>query len=189
MGRLTASACYLAGPMTECNDLGASWRHDLEQLLRPMGVVVLNPVDKPIEIGKEDEAARHGLKEAQERGDLPAVRRFMKVIRRVDLRCCDLASFIIVRHDGTDTFGTHEEVSTGVLEQKPVLLLLEGELTAKNVNPWVFAQFPLDHIFESREALMAYLRGIHEASYHPSDRRWMLFDFARLYREALAQCE
>lgn len=184
-GRLTGAACYLAGPMTACADFGAEWREEIEAALRPMGVVVLNPVNKAIEIGQEDAEARKKLDEARQTGNLQAVKDFMKPIRRVDLRSCDLSSFIIVRVDGTDTYGTHEEVSTSVLQQKPVLALIEGDVDRTNLNPWLVSQLPLDHIFFSRESLLCYLWGIHNLEYHPTDRRWMLFDFAELYSEAL----
>lgn len=186
MNRLRASACYLAGPMTHCDDLGRSWREEITPHLQRMGVAVLDPTQKPIEIGIENEEARETLARMREAGDLEGVRDFIKVIRRVDLRCVDLSSFLIVRLDGTPTIGTYEEIALAVSQSKPVLLWLAGDLKRNNVNGWLLAQVQLDYVFESMEDLLEYLRGINESEQHPNDRRWMLFDFASLYKEVLA---
>src|SRR5690606_15065102 len=107
-GRLTGAACYLAGPMTAVSDFGTAWRQELTQDLRQLGIVVLDPCDKAIEIGVEDADARRTLHENHKAGNLAAVQKQMKVIRRVDLRCVDLASFIVCRLDGAHTTGTYE---------------------------------------------------------------------------------
>lgn len=185
VNRLRGAACYLAGPMTACADFGASWRAGITPILKKMGVVVFDPTNKPIEIGQEDAVARKDLAQMRAEGDLQGTRDFLKVIRRVDLRCVDLASFIIVRLDGSPTMGTYEEIAHAVGEQKPLLVWLDGELTKANVNPWLLAQVPLDYIFESFDDLVAYLHTIDQSPNHPTDRRWMLFDFASMYREAL----
>ncbi len=183
--RLRGAAVYLAGPMTDCPDLGIGWRESLIPELKSMGVVVLDPTNKPIDIGKEDAEARSHFKAMRDAGDLEGVRQVMKVIRRVDLRCVDLASFVIVRLDGTPTMGTFEEIAMGVREQKPVLIWLDGAYTKANVNAWLLSQVPLEHVFESREELLAYVRTIDDSVEHPEDRRWMLFNFADLYRAVL----
>ena len=185
LNRLRGAACYLAGPMTDCADLGIGWRESIIPELKAMGVVVLDPTNKPIDIGREGKAERERFKEMRDAGDLEGVRQFMKVIRRVDLRCVDLASFLIVRLDGTPTMGTYEEIAMGVREQKPVLIWLDGDYTKENVNAWLLSQVPLEHVFESREELLGYLHGIDTSINHPEDRRWMLFNFAELYREVL----
>ena len=52
---------YLAGAMDRVPDGGAGWRDKITPLLERMGVVVLNPCDKPSEIGKEDEGTREHI--------------------------------------------------------------------------------------------------------------------------------
>ncbi len=183
--RRRGAACYLAGPMTDCADLGIGWRESIIPELKAMGVVVLDPTNKPIDIGREGKAEREHFKAMREAGDLEGVRQFMKVIRRVDLRCVDLSSFLIVRLDGTPTMGTFEEIAMGVREQKPVLIWLDGTYSKANVNAWLLSQVPLEYIFESREELLDYLHRIDDSIDHPEDRRWMLFNFADLYREVL----
>lgn len=183
--RLRGAAVYLAGPMTACADFGSSWRQGITPMLQQMGVVVFDPTNKPIEIGQEDAVARKDLDTMRAEGDLDGVRDFIKVIRRVDLRCVDLASFIIVRLDGSHTMGTFEEIAQAVDEQKPLLVWLDGTLNLSNVNPWLLAQVPLEYIFENFEDMLAYLHKIDESPQHPTDRRWMLFDFATMYQPAV----
>lgn len=187
MNRLRASACYLAGPMTSCDDLGTAWRQSITPELHKLGVVVLDPTDKPIEIGCENFGARQEMQQHRDAGRIEKVRDFMKVIRRVDLRCVDLASFIIVRLDGTDTMGTYEEIAVAVKEQKPVLVWLDGTLNRNNVNPWLIAQVPTEYLFESQTELLDYLAEIDSCETHPTDRRWMLFDFAKLYGDCIGR--
>lgn len=185
MNRLRGSTCYLAGPMTDLPDLGVGWRQAITPDLEEMGVVVFDPCDKQIEIGQEGQSQRQYLQQYRDSGDFEAIAKFMKVIRRVDLRCVDLASFVIVRLGGTPTMGTYEEIATAVSEQKPTLIWLGGNLTKKNVNPWLFAQVDPKYIFESWEELKAYLKAIDDCDGHPEDRRWMLFKFEGMFRKVL----
>lgn len=185
MNRLRGSTCYLAGPMTDLADLGVGWRQAITPELEELGVVVFDPCDKQIEIGQEGQSQRQYLQQYRDTGDFDAVAKFMKVIRRVDLRCVDLASFVIVRLDGTPTMGTYEEIATAVSEQKPTLIWLDGTLTKKTVNPWLFAQVDPKYIFESWADLLAYLHTINDCDGHPEDRRWMLFKFEEMFRKVL----
>ena len=179
--RLRGAAVYLAGPMTACKDLGRGWREYLTPALEARGIVVLDPTRKPIDVGDEREGVRRRMRELQEAGRLEEVRKWMKTIRRVDLRMVDLSSFLIVRLDGSQTWGTTEELVVAIHQQKPVLVWLDGELTLRNVNPWLLSQFPLDHLFESAADLLAYVASIDESETHPNDRRWQLFHFEKLY--------
>lgn len=183
--RLRGAACYLAGPMSACQDFGESWRNIVTPQLRELGVVVLDPTHKPIEIGREDAAARAEFVKMKEAGDLEGLRQVLKVIRRVDLRCIDLSSFVIVRLDGTDTVGTWEEIAMAVSQRKPTLIWLAGEVKKAHLNPWMLAQTKLEYIFDTWEDLYAYLKTIDESPAHPEDHWWLLFDFEKLYREVL----
>ncbi|MCI0564669.1 MAG: nucleoside 2-deoxyribosyltransferase [Nitrososphaera sp.] len=185
MNRLRGAGCYLAGPMSYLPDLGVGWRQDIIPDLEAMGVVVFDPCDKQIGIGKESQEERRHLHEHQAAGDFEAVARFMKVIRRVDLRCVDLASFIIVRLDGSPTMGTYEEIAMAVKEQKPTLVWLDGTLNKRNVNPWLYAQIDPKYVFESWWEVLNYLKQIDQGQEHPTDRRVMLFDFVKLYSKAI----
>ena len=58
MNRLNGMRTYLAGAMDRVKDGGVGWRKNITPLLKQMGVTVLDPCDKPIEIGIEDESSR-----------------------------------------------------------------------------------------------------------------------------------
>lgn len=184
-GRLRGAAVYLAGPMTATSDLGAGWRADLAKDLRKLGLVVFDPCNKAIEIGSEDADARKNLHENHKNGNFSAVQKQMKIIRRVDLRCVDLASFVICRLDGSPTVGTYEELAMATLEQKPIFLWLDGELTKATCNPWLMAQIDPDFIFESKQELLDYFHTLDTCPDHPGHRKIMLFDFVELYKDAL----
>ena len=54
-GRLKGMRAYLIGPMDECGDLGKGWRLDIQKFLWGLRCGVLNPCDKAINVGVEDE--------------------------------------------------------------------------------------------------------------------------------------
>ena len=58
MNRLKGMRTYLAGAMDRVPDGGVGWRQTITPKLTEMGVVVLNPCDKPVEVGIEDDNTR-----------------------------------------------------------------------------------------------------------------------------------
>ena len=61
MNRLKGMRTYLAGAMDRVPDGGTGWRDKITPLLERMGVIVLNPCDKPSEVGKEDKDTRENI--------------------------------------------------------------------------------------------------------------------------------
>jgi hypothetical protein len=171
--------------MTEATNLGANWRKQIIPALENFGIVVFDPLNKTIPIGDESPAARAQLQQYRKNGDLEAIRDFIKPVRRVDLRSVDLSSFIIVMLDGTPTVGTYEEIDKATFQQKPILFWLKPPITKLTINPWLLAQVPINYFFESLDELLHYLHTINVSSEHPDDKRWMLFDFAKMYRKVL----
>ena len=58
INRLKGMRTYLAGAMDRVPDGGVVWRDKITPLLESKGVVVLNPCDKPVEVGIEDASTR-----------------------------------------------------------------------------------------------------------------------------------
>ncbi len=56
--KLTGMRTYLAGAMDRVADGGVGWRNRITPILKSMGVTVLNPCDKPVEVVLEDESTR-----------------------------------------------------------------------------------------------------------------------------------
>ena len=47
-GKLTNHRAYLAGPIDHADDDGVVWRQKITPLLESLGVMVLDPTDKPV---------------------------------------------------------------------------------------------------------------------------------------------
>ena len=99
MNRLKGMRTYLAGAMDRVPDGGAGWRDKITPLLERMGVIVLNPCDKPSEIGKEDKNTRGHIERLKVEGKFQQIRDEYGVIRTLDLRCVDISDFLIVSVD------------------------------------------------------------------------------------------
>lgn len=183
MGWLSGAMVYLAGPMDSTDDLGQGWRDEIAIELKKMGMIVLNPLHKPTEIGKEDAENRKQLRQMQACDDLDGVREFMKPVRRSDLRCVDLSSVVIVKWTGEPTVGTVDEIKVAETQHKPILVWRTAHGT--DFNPWICAQVPTKFIFDTKEKLLEYLWQVHLNTAHPPGKEWLLFDFEKLYKEAL----
>ena len=62
MNRLLNQRVYLVGAVDRAEDRGHGWRQSITPFLESLGVVVFNPLTKPISLGKEDEDT-HNLKQ------------------------------------------------------------------------------------------------------------------------------
>ena len=67
MNNLKNMRTYLAGAMDRVPDGGVVWRDKITPLLESKGVVVLNPCDKPVEVGIEDASTRASIEELKEK--------------------------------------------------------------------------------------------------------------------------
>ena len=96
MNRLNKQRVYLAGAMDRVADRGATWRDNITPFLQQLGIVVFNPINKPADVGLEDQDS-HTIKtklKAKKRYD--ELSSMMKTIRAVDLRLVDISDFLIV---------------------------------------------------------------------------------------------
>ena len=72
----------------------------------------------------------------------------MRPIRCFDLRCTDVADFLIVHLDAAvPTFGTIEEITNANREKKPILVHIEGG--AQTASCWLIAMIPHELIFST----------------------------------------
>ena len=69
--RLAGMRTYLAGAMDRVADGGVGWRNRISPLLKAMGVTVLNPCDKPVEVGIEDSETRGEIEKLKYVSRLP----------------------------------------------------------------------------------------------------------------------
>lgn len=173
--RLNNQRVYLAGAMDRVLDRGNGWRDSITPFLESLGVVVFNPIKKPITIGPEDEAThRHKikLKSAQNYNELSHL---MKVIRSVDLRLVDISDFMIVNLDlDVHPCGTYEEIFWANRQKKPIIVhMVQGKQQAPD---WLFGTIPHEMIFSSWDEIKNYLTEIHSCSEIKTFNRWYFFN-------------
>ena len=175
MNRLLGQRSYLAGPMDRCPNNGQNWRLEITPFLIEMGVRVLNPGIKPIDIAKEDDQSKNYKQKLKDFKNYDALSTFMKEIRNVDLRMVDISDFLIVNLD-LDIFpcGTMEEIFLANRQKKPIILhMVQGK---ENTPDWLFGAIPHQFIFSSWEEILGYLRHINSSSSIDTCKRWYFFN-------------
>lgn len=172
MGKLRGSRCYLSGAMEILPDHGIEWRQALRPFLTGLGVTILDPVDKPTDIVKEEPEKWIKLREARKYDQL---RKEIKVLRCVDLRMVDVSDFLIVNLDNdVRTCGTHEEICLANRQKKPVILRIKQ---GKSQCPlWRFGQLPHEMFFGKWSEVEDYLTKV-DYGQVAHLRRWLFFDF------------
>ena len=109
MNRIRGMRTYLAGAMDRVPDGGVGWRDKITPLLESKGVVVLNPCDKPVEVGIEDSCTRVKIESLKEHDEYSKIKKEYGVIRTLDLRCVDISDFLIASIDiDVHACGTYE---------------------------------------------------------------------------------
>lgn len=176
MNRLRGTRCYLSGAMDRAPDRGVQWREDIKPFLHDMGIITLDPCNKPICDFDEGPNFAKVRSEYLENEDYDKVAEMMKPVRAVDLRMTDVADFLIVNLDH-DIFacGTMEEIFLANRQKKPILIhSVQGK---KKISPWMFGTIPHQMFFNSWTELVAYLHHINSDVNIDNLKRWVFFDF------------
>jgi nucleoside 2-deoxyribosyltransferase len=180
MNRLKGTRCYLAGAIEKAPDNGTPWRDMVKSDLHDLGIIWLDPCDKPISGFQETPELHAKLKRHREDGFDRGVRDIMNPICKIDLRLVDISDFLIVNVDPlVPTFGTHEEISRASGQNKPVLLRIEG---GKKCAPlWWYERMDSRLFFGEWSDLYHYLGFVAETTMTEedlmlwSDYKWMFF--------------
>ncbi len=177
--RLWGMRCYLIGAMDRVVDNGVGWRRRITPFLDSMGVVVLDPTDKPIDIGLENTENREYKDRLKGLGLYDELSREMKLLRVVDLRMVDMSDFVVVNID-TDVHacGTYEEDSWANRLKNPILVHCEQ---GKDGMPdWMFGKIPHHHMFSNWIDVCKYLWEVHTAVRVDTYKRWMFFNYDKM---------
>jgi nucleoside 2-deoxyribosyltransferase len=181
MNRLNNARCYLAGAIEKSADAGMSWRKKVKTDLVDIGIQWLDPCDKPAAWGRETPEMQTALKKYRFEGNFQGIRDIMLPICRMDLRLVDISDFIIVNLDpDVPTFGTHEEVSRAVSQNKPVLVRIQG---GKEAAPlWWYERLDHNMFFGTWDELYLYLSAINHSknladTIKRSNYKWIFFDW------------
>lgn len=163
---------YLIGPMQYTN--GIPWRDSVTKDLDDMGVIVYNPYHKPfIKDVQEGDDVRTNLKNALKEGRYDYVQETMKEIRVFDLNLVDRSDFLIAYIQPTvPTFGSMEELVTGVRMKKPTFIAIEGG--KQNCPLWLWGMFPQKYIYDSVDDIVSMLRNIDSGKQLMDSNRWRL---------------
>jgi len=156
-------------------DFGADWRKKFRSDLADLGLIFLDPTNKPIETVDEVQLLAD-IKIARETENYELLASGRDV-RHIDLRMCDMASFVVANLDlDTPTCGTWEEIFDSNRSKKPVLVrCLQGK---RNAPGWLFWTLPHQHIFSTWEEIYTYLRNVDAGIDNESYGRWLFFDLA-----------
>jgi nucleoside 2-deoxyribosyltransferase len=174
MNRLKNQRVYLAGAIDRVPDRGAGWREEITPFLRDKGVVVFNPLNKPTEVGAEDDET-HALKATlKKEGRYDELSSIMKSIRSTDLRLVDISDFLVVNLDiNTHPCGTLEEIFWANRQKKPIIVHMEQG--KENAPDWLFGTIPHALIFSTWTGVKDYLDHIDSAASIETQSRWYFF--------------
>jgi hypothetical protein len=161
--------------MDRVADRGNGWRDNITPFLEQLGVVVFNPIKKPISIGKEDEETHKYKKILKQEENYDELSSLMKTIRSVDLRLVDISDFLIVNLDlDTHPCGTYEEIFWANRQKKPIIVhMVQGKQSAPD---WLFGTIPHQMIFSYWQDIKNYLLDINNNSEIQTFNRWYFFD-------------
>ena len=175
MNRLKNQRVYLAGAMDRVHDRGSGWRDKITPFFESLGIVVFNPIKKPLNIGIEDEDTHITKKILKENHDYDELSNLMKTIRAVDLRLVDISDFLVVNLDlDIHPCGTYEEIFWANRQKKPILVHIEqGKQCAPD---WLFGTIPHQMIFSSWEYLQTYITDINNSKNINTYNRWYLIN-------------
>jgi hypothetical protein len=165
--------------MDRVPDGGVQWREDVTPFLENRGVVVLNPCDKPIDIGQENIENRERRRQLKLDGKWDLFSSEIKLLRVTDLRMVDQAEFDIMHVDASvHMCGSYEEDSWANRCKNPVLIHCpQGKVGCPD---WLFGKFPHQHIFGNWPDLKEYIRHVDEDEEVDHLKRWMFFDYTKM---------
>ena len=180
MNKLKNMICYLCGPIDCAKDLGIGWRRKITPYLKEMGMIVIDPTNKPIKDFDEIESIEY-RKQLKKNKQYDVLCTQMRKLRSYDLRCIDLSSLCIVYLDKEiSSCGTWDEFFTANKEKKPCLVFCKQ---GKNhINDWVFGTVPPEYIYEDLDELIEYLKGVDSGEITPSGNRWVFFDWDKIIK-------
>jgi len=173
---LKSTRCYLCGPMEMAADSGINWRRMITSILKPLGIIWLDPTNKPINKCKEDPDFIARLRQMRLAGQYQEVADIVREIRCCDLRMVDISDFLIVHIDtNIHSAGTWEEITTANRQKKPIIVHCEqGKAQAPG---WLFGMIPHEHIFGNWNGLVSYLIRINTTEETDTTGRWLFFDW------------
>lgn len=171
-GRLYGSVTYLSGAMDAAPDLGIGWREKFIKLTSHLNLDIINPCVKPPGCSVEIQNGHRVSTTLRENKDWQGMQKFVKKLRREDLRFTDISDFLIAYIDPeVPSYGTPDEIYTAERQKKPLFCIIKGGI--EKLPVWLFGVFELNEIFSTVEECVAHLEKINNGEI-PLDDRWVL---------------
>jgi nucleoside 2-deoxyribosyltransferase len=172
---LKRTRCYLAGSMQYAKD-GRGWRDKVKEGLKQTGIQFFDPYHRPFICDvKEDEASRSEMLHWMETEQYDLITQRMKQVRRFDLRLVDLSDwFICMVCPKIASWGTAEELSLMVKEEKPVFIVID-DIEGKRKTPlWIMSMIDHKFIYNSVDEAIGMIKAIDKGIVRLSSNKWKL---------------
>jgi nucleoside 2-deoxyribosyltransferase len=190
MSRLFGTMAYLCGAMDRVKDGGVGWRNMITPKLNKLGVIVLDPANKPImgDVGFEEERERAERAILKQEERYQEIKEKVKWIRTTDLRMVDKSDFLICNIDvGVHACGTYEEIFLANRQKKPIILHVEQ---GKQATPdWLLGALNPELIFDEWDHVVKYLTDevAYLENYNTLEtyNRWILFNLEKPTKQML----
>lgn len=179
MNRLWGNLAYLIGSIDVCPDNGRTWRKNMEVELLKRNIIPLNPMDKPIDIGDENKF-REQREKYKNNKDYESLSENVKIIRHVDLRLVDKASFVIFYLDlSINACGSWEECFWANRLKSPVIVVCkQGK---QKIPDWLFGALKEELFFDNFEDALKYIDYIDSDTDPETLGRWLFVSYRDLY--------
>jgi hypothetical protein len=171
---LSKARAYLCGAM-EFSD-GRGWREVVKKALSGRDITFFDPYIKPfIDDVPEDESSRKEMKHWRETRQFDILAQKMKKVRSDDLRCIDIADFVIaVVKPSVASWGSAEEICTAVRQKKPIFLVIDDPDGVEACPLWFFGMIPHKYIYGSLVEAITTIKGIDDGLIRLNSDRWHL---------------
>ena len=172
---LYKTRCYLAGAMEYAKN-GRGWREIVKSELDGRNITLFDPYIKPfIHNIPEDETSRKEMLHWMETEQYDLVAQRMKKVRGYDLRLVDVSDwFICMISPNTPTFGTMEELSLMVREQKPVFVVIDNPKGKRACPIWILGMIEPKHIYNNLQEALDVIKAIDDGIIAPNSDKWKL---------------
>lgn len=172
MNILNKTKTYLVGHMQYAE--GHNWRKYVESELKPLGIKIFNPYEKPfVKDMDEGDLVREDCKSLIQQERYDEVSEKFKQIRIYDLNLVDRSDFIIAHIiPNVASWGSAEEIVTANRAKKPIFLSIEGG--KKQCPLWLFGTIPHRYIYNNLEEIIDTIKQIDSGEKPIDSDRWRL---------------
>lgn len=192
VNRLAYTYCYTSGAIDCDREGGKQWRKEIGQWLNEKSIIDLNPYEKYELFENAGEQSVQQRQLAKENRDWKLLQELMRPVVNFDLRCCDLASFLIFRFDvSIYSCGSYDEIFTSDNQKKPVLVLTSD---LSQLPDWLFGRLNYHVFFDDINKLKDYLTFIDSGPEEDVKSvilrdKWKLFDNKKLFKKIISKEE